>query len=133
LPVRNRRFAENAAAVMNAVEANERCRVSRLCWRAFSILAALIAIGVTSARAEDREAIEAGQQLYETNCMSCHGERLQNPGSSFDLRGLHPNEKPRFATSVLDGKGTQMPPWRGTLSDTEVEQLWAYVRENAYD
>ena len=55
------------------------------------------------------------------------------PGSSFDLRGLHPNERPRFEASLLNGKGTQMPSWRGTLSETEIEQLWAYVRENAYD
>ena len=118
---------------MNAVETKERCRVFRLCWRLYPLLAAVIAINAAPARAQDRETIEAGRQLYEMHCMSCHGERLQNPGSSFDLRGLHPNERPRFATSVLDGKGTQMPPWRGTLSETEIEQLWAYVRENAYD
>ncbi len=116
---------------MNAVEASERCRVSRLCLLMFPILAAVIAI--SAARAQDRDTIEAGRQLYEMHCMSCHGERLQNPGSSFDLRGLHPNERPRFDASVLDGKGTQMPPWRGTLSEAEIEQLWAYVRENAYD
>ena len=117
---------------MNA-EASERCRVSRLCLIMYPLLAAVIAISAGPARAQDRETIEAGHQLYDMHCASCHGERLQNPGSSFDLRGLHPNEKPRFATSVLDGKGTQMPPWRGTLSETEIEQLWAYVRENAYD
>jgi len=107
--------------------------VFRLCWRLYFLLAAVIAIGAAPARAQDRDTIEAGHQLYDTHCASCHGERLQNPGSSFDLRGLHPNERPRFAASVLDGKGTQMPPWRGTLDETEIEQLWAYVRENAYD
>jgi mono/diheme cytochrome c family protein len=82
---------------------------------------------------QDRAQIEAGQALYETHCVSCHGERLQNPGSSFDLRALHPNERPRFETAVQDGKGTQMPPWRGVFSTDELDQLWAYVRENAYD
>jgi mono/diheme cytochrome c family protein len=114
---------------MNSVETSERCRV----FRRLLLTAAVIAISPAPARAQDRETIEAGHQLYDMHCMSCHGERLQNPGSSFDLRGLHPNEKPRFTTSVLDGKGTQMPPWRGTLSETEIEQLWAYVREQAYD
>ena len=97
------------------------------------LMIAVIAISAAAARAQDREAIEAGHELYDMHCASCHGERLQNPGSSFDLRGLHPNERPRFAASVLDGKGTQMPPWRGTLNETEIEQLWVYVRENAYD
>jgi mono/diheme cytochrome c family protein len=83
--------------------------------------------------AQDRAQIDAGHELYDTNCASCHGERLVNPGSSFDLRKLHPNEKARFETAVLNGKGTQMPPWQGTLSPEEIDQLWAYVRENAYD
>jgi mono/diheme cytochrome c family protein len=100
--------------------------------RLYLVVAMVIAISIP-ARAQDRETIEAGHALYDMHCMSCHGERLQNPGSSFDLRGLHPHEKPRFVASVLDGKGTQMPPWRGTLDDAEIDQLWAYVRENAYD
>jgi mono/diheme cytochrome c family protein len=81
----------------------------------------------------NREAIEAGRQLYDMNCASCHGDRMINPGSSFDLRKLHPNEKGRFDAVVLNGKGTQMPPWQGTLSPEEIDQLWAYVRENAFD
>jgi len=136
LLVRNRRFAENAAAVMNAVEAadgepppSERRQVYRLCL----LTAAVIAICAAPAPAQERETIEAGRQLYDMHCASCHGERLQNPGSSFDLRGLHPNERPRLEASLLNGKGTQMPPWRGTLGEVEIEQLWAYVRENAYD
>jgi mono/diheme cytochrome c family protein len=92
-----------------------------------------LCIVVTPAIAQDRAQIDAGHELYDTNCASCHGERLVNPGSSFDLRKLHPNEKERFETAVLNGKGTQMPPWRGTLGPEEIDQLWAYVRENAYD
>src|SRR4051812_2223766 len=93
------------------------------------LLVAAAAVAATAAPvfAHDREQVEAGHALYDVHCMSCHGERLQNPGSSFDLRGLHPNEKARFEEAVLNGKGTQMPPWRGTLGEAEVEQLWAYV------
>jgi mono/diheme cytochrome c family protein len=93
----------------------------------------MTAVGVTAAGADDRELIEAGHALYDMHCMACHGERLQNPGTSFDLRELHPNERARFETSVLDGKGAQMPPWRGVFDEAEIDQLWAYVRENAYD
>jgi len=102
-------------------------------YRLYWLMVAVIAISTAPAGAQDRDTIEAGHQLYDMHCASCHGERLQNPGSSFDLRGLHPNERPRFEASLLDGKGTQMPSWRGTLNETEIEQLWAYVRENAYD
>ena len=93
----------------------------------------LFCIAAGPAFAQDRAQIDAGHELYDTNCASCHGERLVNPGSSFDLRKLHPNERERFDAAVLDGKGTQMPPWRGTLGPEEIDQLWAYVRENAYD
>jgi hypothetical protein len=26
-----------------------------------------------------------------------------------------------------------MPPWRGTVSDEELGQLWAYIRAYAYE
>ena len=97
------------------------------------MVSANFAVTVAPALAQDREQVEAGHQLYDVHCMSCHGERLQNPGSSFDLRALHPNEKARFDEAVLNGKGTQMPPWRGTFGEAEIGQLWAYVREHAYD
>jgi len=25
-----------------------------------------------------------------------------------------------------------MPPWRGVLSDTEIDEVWHYIRANAY-
>ena len=85
-----------------------------------------------AARAEDQSLIEAGAQVYETNCSPCHGERLNNPGTSFDLKLLHPDERERFNTSVMNGKGP-MPPWRGALQDEELDQLWEYIRHYAYD
>jgi len=26
-----------------------------------------------------------------------------------------------------------MPPWKDVLSDAEIDQLWAYIRANAYE
>ena len=95
--------------------------------------ALLLFIGAVPACAQDLEKIAAGLELYEMHCASCHGERMVTPGSAFDLRNLHPNERGRFDTVVMNGKGTQMPPWQGTLGPEELDQLWAYVRENAYD
>jgi quinohemoprotein ethanol dehydrogenase len=99
------------------------------------VLAIVVLLAVTEppAFSQDRSMNEAGRRLYDGYCAQCHGERLQNSGISFDLRTLHPDERKRFEMSVLDGKGTQMPSWRGTLGTTEIEQLWAYVRENAQD
>ena len=88
----------------------------------------LMASGAVAFAAEDL--IEAGEALYNANCATCHGEGLRNPGSSFDLKQLRENERPRFNTSVLGGKG-QMPPWKGVLTPEEFDALWAYIRANA--
>ena len=84
--------------------------------------------GLELAWAQDQ--VEAGAQLYEEHCMGCHGEKLKAPGTSFDLRKLTVEQRSRFDKFVLDGKG-QMPPWRGTLGQAELDQLWAYIRAHA--
>jgi mono/diheme cytochrome c family protein len=84
------------------------------------------------AAAQDQAQIEAGEQLYDDNCQQCHGEKLRNSGTSFDLRKFTAGERPRFNKFVMEGKG-QMPAWQGTLSDSDIDALWAYVRAHAYD
>jgi mono/diheme cytochrome c family protein len=94
-------------------------------------LAALIALPVlqTAAAAETVEAqkVAAGMAVYNSHCVRCHGEYLQNSGWTYDLRRLRPEDNARFLNSVLNGKG-QMPPWRGALTEDEVEAIWAYIR-----
>jgi mono/diheme cytochrome c family protein len=83
-----------------------------------------------TATAQDQVLVEAGAQVYETNCAECHGEGLRNPGAAFDLRQLGADERARFDKSVTDGRG-QMPAWGGVLSSEEFDQLWAYIRSKA--
>ena len=84
------------------------------------------------AAAQDGAVIDAGAALYEDYCSGCHGPRLRNPGGSFDLRELTEPERERFDVGVLDGKN-MMPPWRGTISQEGLDQLWAYIRAYAYE
>jgi len=101
--------------------------------RAASVTAAAAcALAIFSAAASAQDAVEAGEQLYEEHCGSCHGEKLRNPGTTFDLRKLRAEDRPRFDRFVMEGKG-QMPPWRGTLGEVDLDRLWAYVRAHAYD
>jgi mono/diheme cytochrome c family protein len=79
-----------------------------------------------------QELVQAGEAVYAERCAECHGPRLRNPGTAFDLKQLKADERPRFDKSVLEGKG-QMPPWRGRLTAAEIDQLWAYIREYAYE
>ncbi len=85
-----------------------------------------------AASAQDGAQIAAGADLYRDKCAECHGERLVNPGSTFDLRKLRADERARFDKSVNDGKG-QMPAWGGVLGAEELDALWAYIRSKAYD
>jgi mono/diheme cytochrome c family protein len=72
------------------------------------------------------ERITKGASIFSRNCSPCHGTRMQNPESAFDLRQFPHEQHERFITSVTKGKN-QMPPWGDLLESTEIEALWAYV------
>ena len=95
--------------------------------REFLVVSAVLAGFGAPARAQDDDAVAAGQALYGTHCAECHGARLVNTGSAFDLRTLAPDERARFDMSVMNGKG-QMPAWAGQLTKDDLDKLWAYIR-----
>jgi mono/diheme cytochrome c family protein len=80
---------------------------------------------------QDKAKIAAGEIVYNAHCSTCHGDQLVNTGQTFDLRRLSANDRARFDNSVRNGKN-QMPPWRGVLSEEEIDQVWSYIRANAY-
>ena len=91
---------------------------------------------VMSARADvtaaNESLVEVGAQVFADNCQPCHGENLRSPTPNTDLKNLKSGDRIRFEQRVLDGK-PPMPPWRGALGPAELEQLWAYIRANAYE
>ena len=100
---------------------------------AVAALAMLCCASAASADdAPDQVKIDAGETVYNTRCAVCHGDDLVNTGQTFDLRKLKAEERPRFEHSVLNGKN-QMPPWKGVLSDTDIDNLWHYIRAHAYE
>ena len=85
------------------------------------------------AQDQDKAKIGAGAETYATYCSTCHGDDLVNTGpTTFDLRKLKATERPRFENSVTNGK-KQMPPWKGVLSAQQLDELWSYIRANAYE
>jgi mono/diheme cytochrome c family protein len=100
----------------------------------WSVVFAALSYALTAQAQEgDPAKIAAGETVYNTYCATCHGEQLINTvGIAFDLRRLKANERPRFENSVRNGKN-QMPPWRGVVSDEQIEALWNYIRANAYE
>jgi mono/diheme cytochrome c family protein len=94
-----------------------------------SVLIAFMCVATVQAVYAAAAQIEAGTQVYNNYCQTCHGDGLVSSGQSFDLRRLKAEERRRFETSVKNGKG-QMPPWGDVLKDEEIDQLWQYVRAN---
>jgi len=70
--------------------------------------------------------VQTGAEIYERNCSPCHGPRMQDPQSAFNLRNFPADQHDRFVTSVSRGKN-QMPPWGDMLKPDDIEALWAYV------
>ena len=84
-----------------------------------------------AASAQDKAKIEAGENVYNNNCAVCHGDQLVSSGQFPNLRRLTANDRARFDSTVRNGRN-QMPPWKGALSDEEIDQIWSYIRANAY-
>jgi mono/diheme cytochrome c family protein len=102
----------------------------RACTLAMAVLGAALP-PVTTVSAQDKAKIDAGENVFNTNCAVCHGDQLVSTGQTFDLRRLKDNDRGRFDNSVRNGKN-QMPPWKGVLTDEEIDQVWNYIRANAY-
>jgi mono/diheme cytochrome c family protein len=72
------------------------------------------------------EQIAKGASIFSRNCSPCHGTRMQNPESAFDLRKFPHDQHERFISSVTRGKN-MMPPWGDLLEPGDIEALWSYV------
>ena len=100
-----------------------------------AIFRASIVINVIAsapAMAQDRAAIETGEQVYDEHCATCHGPKLRPTGAMPDLKQQKAEGRARFDQIVMNGKN-QMPAWQGVVSREELDQIWAYIRSRAAD
>jgi cytochrome c oxidase cbb3-type subunit 3 len=83
------------------------------------------------------EKMRATGTLFQMNCLACHGPdgkgnlmRAAMPAiPDFTARSWQTGkDSAQLAASVLDGKGTLMPPWRGRLTSDQARDLAAFVR-----
>jgi mono/diheme cytochrome c family protein len=98
---------------------------------AFAAVLSFLLTAFAQNPASEQDKIAAGENVYNAKCSTCHGDQLVNTGQTFDLRRLTANDRTRFDYSVRNGKN-QMPPWKGVLRDEEIDQVWSYIRANAY-
>ena len=106
------------------------CRIRLL--PAVAMASVLASAGAASAQEQDKAGIEAGEQTFSEYCSTCHGENLISSGQIPDLRRLKVTDRPKFETTVTNGKN-QMPPWKGVLNEQQIDGLWSYIRTNALD
>ena len=83
-----------------------------------------------------------GQKLYDTYCISCHGEELDGEGKLAGMLDPLPRDfskyqfvasyDDRFKDSIRDGvKGTAMPSWKDIMSDEQIETLIEFIKEKS--
>jgi mono/diheme cytochrome c family protein len=118
------------AASKMPIQKKNAIRRARSYTLAMVVLAAVLS-PIATVSAQDKAKIDAGENVFNTNCAVCHGDQLVSTGQTFDLRRLKDNDRARFDNSVRNGKN-QMPPWKGVLTDEEIDQVWNYIRANAY-
>ncbi len=83
-----------------------------------------------------------GSRLYETYCLSCHGENLDGRGDLAKILDPLPRNltKTHFLTTYRDRleqsiqqgiAGTDMAPWQDVLAEEEIDALLDYILEQA--
>jgi ubiquinol-cytochrome c reductase cytochrome c subunit len=142
---RGRGAAETAPAA--AARSRRRSQRRRRLGNAAGLLTGLVVTGALysafapanaadggDAETQSSSAVEAGRELYEVSCITCHGDNLQgvaNRGPSLIGVGeasvyfqVHTGRMP------LVRQEAQAPDKRAIFSDEEIDQLMAYVQAN---
>ena len=106
------------------------------------LVALLVVLAGGSVADVDRMAV--AEKLYDTYCVSCHGEDLDGNGEVAELLDPYPRNfnkyqfviayKDRFKNSLLHGvAGSAMPPWKNVLSEDQIEMLVEYIEMKIVD
>ena len=85
-----------------------------------------------------------GQKLYDTYCISCHGEDLNGQGRVSAMLDPYPRNfnkyqfvaayEERFKDSILNGvAGSAMPAWKNVLSEEEIETLIQFIQDKSLE
>jgi mono/diheme cytochrome c family protein len=98
--------------------------------------------GKTNPMANDQAAAEAGKQIFDTNCYTCHGTDAKGDGPAAASLDPKPADladlQSRFSDAYLFWRiseggamppfNSQMPSWKGTLSEEQIWQVITYLR-----
>lgn len=87
-------------------------------------LATLLAAAV-----KDPAAVERGEATYKSSCAACHGAEGQGAiGPSFkDATWLYGGKPAEIAHTIAEGTAKGMPPFKTSLSATQLSEVTAYI------
>ncbi|MBI5197893.1 MAG: cytochrome c [Nitrospirae bacterium] len=102
------------------------------------LVAGVVAVSFSSVFAAD---LVRGKKLYDTNCIACHGSKGDGKGPAGATLNPQPTDftsatvmkeinDARMKKSIKEGlPGTAMVSWGGILSEKDIEDVMAYVRD----
>ena len=86
----------------------------------------------------------AGRALYDTYCSACHGEKGKGDGAAARALPVKPTDhtngaimnqlSDKFLVEVISrggsavGKSSFMPAWSGSLNESQIRDMVAYIR-----
>jgi mono/diheme cytochrome c family protein len=91
----------------------------------------------TAMAAAQAEKLRAASAIFNTTCIACHGpdgrgtlvRAAMPPIPDFTSRDWHSTRtSSQLASSILEGKGTLMPPWNTKITPEQARNLVLYVR-----
>jgi cytochrome c oxidase subunit II len=98
-------------------------------------LAALLAFPLAACGGDDEAAggdgAQSGEEIYSANCARCHGPDGEGGVGPQLGDGAVAENFPDIADQIdiIANGRNQMPAWSDTLSDTEIESVATYERE----
>nr|CAD6436070.1 cytochrome-c oxidase, cbb3-type subunit III [Rhizobium sp. Q54] len=83
---------------------------------------------------DNAEALQAGREVFLTNCAACHGEdatgsRDVGAPNLTDDYWLYGGDMQTLVTSIHGGRQGHMPTWDERLSESEIKTLALYVND----
>ena len=87
-----------------------------------------------SGPAPDATAAKAGAEIFEDNCVACHGDdgtgdRMQGAPDLTDAVWLYGDSLAEIEKIIHDGPFGVMPAWSGRLSEAEIRSVATYVHQ----
>jgi cytochrome c oxidase cbb3-type subunit 3 len=81
------------------------------------------------AQLDDPALVESGRQRFNQACSYCHGKEGAG-GKTKSFKSRHDLEASAVFDTIANGRkrgANIMPPWKSTLSETQIWELVAYI------